>query len=103
MGNIQFNTYPIGSWNDKPKYQLPIEVVDTLANELAVQYQNEPYRKWYCGVIYEFGIDKVEEWRRRASEGNDPAKLFSKYVKDWRSYKHIRFASNPDREVMYDK
>ncbi len=63
---------------------MPIEVVDELANELALEYDNEGYRRWYCGIIYEFGLATIHEWRIRAAEGNQPAKLFSKYVKDAR-------------------
>jgi len=70
--------------------QLPIDAVDKVADELVSEYSNSGFRQWYCGVIYEFGFDKVHEWKRRASEGREPAKLFSKYVKDARSYKSLK-------------
>lgn len=89
---ISFNHLPIGNRLSKPKYQLPIGVVDTLASELANEYNNQAYRKWYCGILYEFGPAQVEEWRKRAAEGNEPAKLFSKYVRDARAYGKARGA-----------
>lgn len=73
---------------------LPIEVVDKLADELVYEYSNNTYRSWYCGIIYEFGASQVNEWRRRATEGHTPAKLFSKYVKDARTFRGSRKASH---------
>jgi len=67
--------------------QLSIDVVDKLAEELVTEYNNSPYRRWYCGVIYDFGPAQVHEWRVKASEGNQPAKLFSKYVKNSRTHR----------------
>lgn len=100
MGNtgidkISFNHLPIGNMtvgNSRKtnKQELPIDAVDKVADELVRDYSNPDYRRWYCGVIYDFGFDKVEEWRRRAAEGKEPAKLFSKYVKDARTYKPLR-------------
>ena len=58
-----------------------ISVVDAIADELVAEYSNPDYRRWYCGVINRYGLAKVDEWRRRASEGKEPAKLFSLYVK----------------------
>lgn len=87
MKNL-FDNYqlPIGKSSCKKKLKLPTAAVDKVADELVVEYDNQPYRRWYCGVIYEFGFPKVEEWRRRSGEGRVPAKLFSKYVSDARSY-----------------
>lgn len=63
-----------------PVKQIPIEQVDELADELVEEYANPNFRAWYCGVILRYGVPKVHEWRRRASEGNEPGKLFTSYV-----------------------
>jgi predicted adenine nucleotide alpha hydrolase (AANH) superfamily ATPase len=72
--------------NDLVRRNLAIDAVDELADEIALSYKNLQFRQWYCGVIYDFGFAKVNEWRVRANEGNYPARLFSKYVKDARKY-----------------
>jgi hypothetical protein len=84
--NNQFenNQLPHGNSTSSDRKQLPIEVVDELACELAREYRNDVFLKWYCGIIYQFGLATVHEWRTRAAEGNEPAKLFSKYVRDAR-------------------
>jgi hypothetical protein len=66
--------------NRLPLIQIPIEQVDDLADELVEEYSNPDYRKWYCGIIYEFGVERVKKWRHRASTGNSPGSLFSTYV-----------------------
>jgi hypothetical protein len=76
--------------NNLIRRNLSIDAVDELADELALDYRNPQFRQWYCGVIYEFGFAKVLEWRVRAKEGDTPAKLFSKYVKDARAYSSAR-------------
>jgi len=71
---------------DKVSNRIPIDSVDVLADELVSEYANPEYRKWYCKVIYKYGLAQTQEWRRRASEGKEPARLFSKYVKDAQTY-----------------
>lgn len=78
---------PIDSSGKTTYKQLSVEVVDKFADELATTYNNIAFRRWYCGVIYEFGVAKVKEWQQRAKEGKQPARLFSKYVQDGRKYK----------------
>lgn len=56
--------------------------VDILADELVEEYSNPNYRRWYCQAIYNYGIPQVLEWRKRATEGDVPARLFSKFVKE---------------------
>jgi hypothetical protein len=91
MGNLLDNyQLPKGNSISKTKHELPIDAVDQLADELVREYGNPLYRKWYCGVIYEYGFSQVNEWRKRASEGDEPGKLFSKYVKDTQTYKSNR-------------
>lgn len=68
----------------------PLAVVDSVVDGLVKEYDNPKFRQWYCGVVYEFGLDKVEEWRKRACEGNSPAKLFSSYVKQARTYHSVK-------------
>ena len=85
MNNYQM---PNGNSYIPPIKQLPIGQVDELADSLAAEYHNPDFRRWYCGVIYQFGVPKVEEWRGRAREAREPAKIFSKYVADAR---HTRF------------
>lgn len=77
----QLNNSPLSL--NKP----PIDSVDELADELATDYSNPNYRTWYCGVIYEFGIEKVRYWQQKASNGNFPGKLFGYYVRQARSGK----------------
>ena len=67
-----------------PHNKPPIDEVDTLADELANSYNNQGYRTWYCGVIYEFGIEKVHYWQHKASGGEYPGKLFGYYVRQAR-------------------
>ncbi|MDQ5913928.1 MAG: hypothetical protein QG623_547 [Patescibacteria group bacterium] len=66
------------------RVSIPIELVDSLSLELASEYDNPQFRAWYCGVIQEFGVERVHEWRRRSAEGNNPARLFSHYIKSAR-------------------
>ncbi len=94
LKTILSSQLPIDSSSSKPIKQLPIGVVDELADELVAEYDNLKYRRWYCGVINDFGYAQVNEWRRRSKDGNYPAKLFSKYVKDARAYKSPRAQSN---------
>lgn len=83
--NNAFNEYQLPSASRKDKFSnLPIERVDELADSLATGYGNVSFFQWYCGVIYEFGPVRVEEWRLRAKEGKYPGKLFSQYVKSAR-------------------
>lgn len=78
---------PIDNSSSKPIKQLPIDAVDKLADELVAEYENPKFRQWYCGVVYQYGFAQVSEWRKRAAEGKAPAKLFSKYVKDARTFR----------------
>lgn len=72
------------------KRRLPIDAVDKLADELVSEYNNAGFRKWYCGVINDFGFSKVNEWQVRSREGKEPSKLFSRFVKDARTYSGAR-------------
>lgn len=75
--------------------QLPIERVDSLADELAADYDNPGFRVWYCGVIYEFGFKQVAEWRRKAASGRTPGGLFGYYVKQARAKKAASGSQQP--------
>lgn len=67
--------------DDRPNFKhLALTLVGSIADELVQEYSGEKYRRWYCGVIYQYGPAKVQEWRVRAREGECPAKLFSKYA-----------------------
>ena len=94
LKTILNNQLPIGSSSNTSIKQLPIEAVDKLADDIVAEYSNPKFRQWYCGVIYEFGFSQVSEWLGRAREGKEPAKLFSKYVKDARTFRGSRSASN---------
>ena len=100
MEPINFNHLPFANRNTEPvKRDKPsIAVVDSVADSLVKEYGNPQYRRWYCGIIYEFGLDKVEEWRKRASEGNTPARLFSSYVKQARTYHSIKLRPDDSDE-----
>lgn len=64
-----------------PVKRLPIEEVDRLADELVAEYSNSEFRKWYCALINQHGIERVMYWRGKAASGNNPARLFSFYAK----------------------
>lgn len=81
---------PIDSSSNRTIKQIPIDAVDRLADKLVKEYSNPGYRSWYCKVIYSFGVEQVLEWHRRASEGREPAKLFSKYAKDSMTFRASR-------------
>lgn len=81
--NSQLRTDPSRGFD---RSNLSISLVDQLADELATEYDNQRFRSWYCGVIYQFGPSKVHEWRVRAKDANNPARLFSKYVKEAKAY-----------------
>lgn len=67
--------------NQSPVKQIPIDMVDDLADELVAEYSNPDYRRWYCSAIYDFGLEQVNKWRQRAATTADsPAKLFTYYV-----------------------
>lgn len=64
--------------NDKKRLnQLSIALVDGEVARLMEKYRNPEFKKWYCKIVYTLGIPKVSELERRASEGKEPAKLFS--------------------------
>jgi hypothetical protein len=89
--SIISNHLPIDVKGDKAEHVVKrrpeMVIVDSLVDELVKEYDNPGFRRWYCGVIYEFGLDRVGEWRRRASDGKTPARLFSAYVKQAYKYK----------------
>jgi hypothetical protein len=87
LERINNNQLPVVNSEKLHFKQLPIGAVDSIADSLVTEYSNPEYRRWYCGVIYEFGPGVVEQWRCRAGEGREPAKLFSKYVRDARTFK----------------
>lgn len=94
INKILKNHLPIDSSLNKIVKQLPIDAVDKLADEMVNEYANPKFRQWYCGVIYQYGFAQVNEWRNRASEGREPARLFSKYVKDSRTFRGSVRSSN---------
>lgn len=61
------------------------EQVEELANKLCSDFGNPKYFRWYCSVIYEFGIPYVEQLQARVSDAQYPGKLFSKLVLDRRN------------------
>jgi hypothetical protein len=72
--------FDIEDYMELPGRQLPLELVDLVADGLVRMYENPDYRKWYCGVVYEFGLTKVNDWIKHAKDGNEPGKLFTRYV-----------------------
>jgi len=82
----KYQQMPNDEHRTRPKLDLPIDAVDRLADQLVDVFNNKKFRDWYCGVIYEFGFSQVLEWQSRASTGKEPAKLFSTYVKQARTY-----------------
>lgn len=72
IGNNQ-----IANW----KESLSVQIVDQLALEIANEYSNPGYLKWYCKLIYSLGPVRINELRGRARDANSPGKLFSKLAK----------------------
>lgn len=68
------------------------EQVEELANKLSNDFGNPKYFRWYCSVIYEFGIPYTEQLRARVSDAQYPGKLFSKLIQDRR-----RVRNNTDK------
>lgn len=58
--------------------------VEEVANKLCSDFGNPKYFKWYCSVIYEFGIPYTEQLSARVGDAKYPGRLFSKLVKDLR-------------------
>ena len=85
--SILSSQLPIDNSGKTSIKQPSIGSVDKLSDELVAEYDNPRFRRWYCGVVYEFGIPKVLEWRRRATEGKYTALLFSTYVKEARTFR----------------
>ena len=75
LGKIGNNQ--IANWRER----LTVQSVDQLADELANEYGNPLYRKWYCKLIYGLGPLRIDELRGRAKDANNPGKLFSKLAK----------------------
>jgi hypothetical protein len=59
--------------------------VSVYAYDLAYTFDNLKFHRWYCGVVYQFGIDQVEAWREKALKGDNPGRLFSTLVKGARN------------------
>lgn len=78
------------------KSNYTISEVEKLAQELCNEYGNARFFRWYCGVIYEFGVTTTEDLRARVQDATYPGKLFSKIVKERRqlSLKRTRMAEN---------
>ena len=89
LDKINLNRYKesIGSRDKSIYHELPIEQVDSEVDELVRVFNNPEFRKWYCLVVRELGIEKVHELKVRAEEGSQPGKLFSKLAKEAMTYK----------------
>lgn len=59
--------------------------VDDLAHDLSAKFNNTQFLRWYCGVIYDFGVSRTKELAGRTDGVNYPGKLFSTLVSDERS------------------
>jgi len=73
--------------NTDTRKRIPIEQVDSLADELVAEYGNPEWRGWYCGLINKFGIARILDWQKRARSGSNPSKLFSTYAKQAGGYR----------------
>jgi len=80
-----------------------LEKVDMLADELCSEYDNLGFRKWYCKVINDFGIERVVAWQENSRSGSTPAKLFSYYVKQAREEATIEETVNKESQVKQDE
>ena len=69
-----------------------ITEVERLANELCSEFSNAKFFKWYCGAIYEFGVPSIEQLRARVQDAEEPGKLFSMIVKEWRQLRQVNQA-----------
>lgn len=68
--------------------QLSIDEVSKFGKEIAVELNNPGYKDWYCGIIYDFGITQVNEWKRIALSKNTPGRYFSTLVREARKQKN---------------
>lgn len=59
---------------------LPSSEVDRIADELVGLFRNPAFRKWYCQIVIDIGASKVEDLKKKVSEGDEPGKLFSHYA-----------------------
>jgi hypothetical protein len=73
--------------------------VDELADLLVESYGNSDYRQWYCKVIYEFGVQRVLEWYKRAESGREPGKVFTTYVNQARTVRKLKQSLEYDNET----
>lgn len=64
--------------NKKPS----IVEVDRLARELADEYGNQDYIKWYCKVIHKLGISVVQNIRAQVSDAKQPGRVFTKIANE---------------------
>lgn len=78
--NFDLNQLPIVNRDNVTPKRPPLVYVDYLADELVKEYGTPDYRKWYCALIYRYGLAQVEEWRKRAEKANAPVRVFSKYA-----------------------
>lgn len=81
---------------------LPASVVDDLADELVKQFDNELYRRWYCAAIYDLGLSKIDDLRKKVVTGDKPGKLFSFYVKQERNALRGKWRLNQMKKRLDD-
>lgn len=79
-----------------------LSVVDQLAEDLASEHENTGWEKWYCGIIYEFGVEVVSNWRERVLTSDSPGRLFSYIVKQARSEKSKESDCTNKLDPVYD-
>jgi len=109
MTNSTNGDWLSGSWKQLGNDQLSgakpsLEKVDKLADELCSEYDNFGFRKWYCKVINDYGIERVTAWQENSRSGATPAKLFSYYVKQAREEKtNFDEATNTESQVNQDE
>lgn len=68
--------------NEDSAKKYPIRVVDEDAARLAKKYDNAGWIPFYCKGIYAVGFSRIHELETRADSAKEPAKLFTKLLKE---------------------
>lgn len=64
------------------KKELSSTQVDEYVSGLIKEYGSPEYRRWYCVLVYEFGIQTIDDLRGRCRDARTPARLFARLAKE---------------------
>ena len=72
----------IGNENSELNRRPTVQQVDDLARQLCNEFSNHEYFKWYCAAVWKLGENRVHELKARVSDAKDPARLFTKLLRE---------------------